>query len=169
PEAQLDRFFFKIVITEPDEAELVAILGATTGGGGAEPSPVLDRDGIVSLRDAVRAVVIAEPLVQHAARVVRATQPDAPDASDDAKRFVRYGAGVRGAQTLVLAAKAWALLDGRTHVSFADLERAALPALRHRLVLNFEGEAEGVATDDVVRGTWKHVPTVPDDVAPLGA
>jgi len=150
PEAQLDRFFFKVLISEPSEEELVAIVGATTGAATEEPEPVLDADAILAMRAEVRAVQIAEPLVRHIARLVRSTQPAADEAAPDARQYIRYGAGVRAAQSLVLAAKAWSLLDGRTHVSFADLRRAFLPALRHRIVLNFEGEAAGVVPDEIL-------------------
>ena len=152
---------------EPDEATLVAILGATTGAPGEEPQPVLDGAAVLRLREEVRAVEIAEPLVHHIARLVRATQPDAPEACDAARRFVRYGTGVRAGQAIALAAKACALLDGRSHVSFADIRRAAPPAMRHRLVLNFEGEAEGVHADRIVQETLAHVPEVPDEVSRL--
>ncbi|MHC4939873.1 MAG: AAA family ATPase [Planctomycetota bacterium] len=167
PEAQLDRFFFKILVAEPDEETLVAILGATTGTAAGEPTAVLDGASVLALRERVRAVEIAEPLVRHIARLVRATQPDAPVACDAARRYVRYGAGVRAGQAIALAAKAWAMLDGRTHVSFADIRRAAAPAMRHRLVLNFEGEAEGVAADRIIEETLAHVPEVPEEVSRL--
>jgi len=169
PEAQLDRFFFKILVREPDEETLVSILDATTGAAGEEPAAVLDGDAVLGLREEVRAIEIAGPLVRHVARLVRATQPDADDACEAARRFVRYGAGVRAGQATALAAKAWALLDGRTHVSFADIRRAALPAMRHRLVLNFEGEAEGVSPDRIVEETLAHVPEVPEEVSRVAA
>jgi MoxR-like ATPase len=167
PEAQLDRFFFKVLITEPGEDDLVAIVGATTGADKEQPEAVLDAETILAMRREVRAVSVAEPLVRHIARLVRATQPDAPEAAPAVRQYIRYGAGVRAAQSLVLAAKAWALLAGRTHVAFADLRRAFLPALRHRVVLNFEGEAAGVATDDVLVQVLDHVPQLPEDVARL--
>jgi len=167
PEAQLDRFFFKVLVGEPSEDELVAIVGATTGAAGEAPEAVLDAATILAMREELRAVPIAEPLVRHIARLVRATQPEAEEAAPAAKQYIRYGAGVRAAQSLVLAAKAWALLAGRTHVSFADLRRAFLPALRHRIVLNFEGEAAGVAVDEILARILEHVPELPEDVARL--
>ena len=145
------------------------MVGATTGAGGEEPSAVLDGAGVLAMRERVRAIELAEPLVRHIARIVRATQPDAPDACDAARRYVRYGAGVRAGQAMALAAKAWALIAGRSHVSFAEIRRAAFPALRHRLVLNFEGEAEGVRTDRVVEETLAHVPEVPEIVTRLAS
>jgi MoxR-like ATPase len=105
PEAQLDRFFFKIVVPEPDEQTLVAILGATTGAHREEPTPVLDGPAVLRLREEVRAVEIAEPLVRHVAKLVRATQPDAPEACDAARRYVRYGAGVRAGQSIAHSAR----------------------------------------------------------------
>jgi len=164
PEAQLDRFLFKIDVPSPDADELAAILNVTTGAAREKPHPVMDGPAVLALRDEVRAIELASPLIQHIARLVRATQPDAPEASDATKRFVRYGASVRGGQSIALGAKAFAHLDGRSHVSFADIRRAALPALRHRLILNFEGEADGVSTDEVVKETIAHVPEVPDSV-----
>ena len=161
PEAQLDRFLFKIEVPSPDVDELAAILEVTTGAAREEPQPVMDGAAVLELRAAIRAVELASPLVHHIARLVRATQPDAPEASDAAKRYVRYGASVRGGQSIAVGAKAFAHLDSRSHVSFADIRRAALPALRHRLILNFEGEADGVGTDEVVRETIAHVPEVP--------
>jgi len=169
PEAQLDRFFFKVLVEEPSEDELVAIVGATTGTDAAKPEPVLDAVAVLAMREQVRAVPIADPLVRHIARLVRATQPDAEEAAPAARQYIRYGAGVRAAQSLVLAAKTWALLAGRNHVSFADLRRAFLPALRHRIVLNFEGEAAGVAADEILARILDHVPEVPEEVERLAA
>ena len=151
-------------MTEPDEDTLVRIVGATTGEAGPAPEPNLDAAAVLRMRELVREVEIAEPLVRHIARLVRSTQPDSPDAAPSARKFVRYGAGVRAAQTLVLAAKAWALLAGRHHVAFVDIRRAALPSLRHRLVLNFEGEAEGVSADRIVGDALDHLPEVPEAV-----
>jgi len=169
PEAQLDRFFFKVLIEEPSEDELVAIVGATTGTDAEQPEPVLDAAAVLAMREQVRAVPIADPLVRHIARLVRATQPDTDEAAPAARQYIRYGAGVRAAQSLVLAAKTWALLAGRNHVSFADLRRAFLPALRHRIVLNFEGEAAGVAADEILVRILEHVPEVPEEVERLAA
>ena len=164
PEAQLDRFLFKVLIAEPDEETLVRIVTSTTGEAGLAPEPSLDAAAILEMRALVREVEIAEPLVRHIARLVRATQPDSEDAAPYAKRYVRYGAGVRAAQALVLAGKAWALLAGRSHVAFADLRRAALPSLRHRLVLNFEGEAEGISADRIIADLLEYLPEVPEAI-----
>jgi MoxR-like ATPase len=168
PEAQLDRFLFKVLIDAPDEETLVGIIEGTTGRTAGEPEPVLDAAALESMRDLVREVPVAEPLLRHAARIVRATQPDSTDAASAAKRYLRYGAGVRGGQALVLAAKVNALADGRAHVAFEDLRAAARPALRHRLILNFEGEAEGIPADRIIDQVLDEVPEVPSEVTDLG-
>jgi MoxR-like ATPase len=168
PEAQLDRFLFKILIDSPDEATLVRIVEATTGPGGAEPRPVLDGGRLLAMCELVRRVPVAAPLVHYAARLVRATQPDSGEAAPAARKYVRYGAGVRGAQALVLAAKVRALLDGRTNVAFEDFRAVAKPALRHRLILNFEGEAEGVRGDAIIEAVLGELPELPAEVARLG-
>ena len=168
PEAQLDRFFFKIVIQSPDEQTLVAIVDATTQPPVEEPQPVLDASRILALRDLAREVPIAPQLVQYAVRLVGATQPDSDRAADSTRKFVRYGAGVRGAQALVLAAKVRALMEGRGNVAFEDLKSAAIPALRHRLILNFEGEAEGVSPESVIAQALDETPELPEAVAGVG-
>jgi MoxR-like ATPase len=168
PEAQLDRFLFKILVPDPDEATLVRIVEATTGAATAEPRPVLDGPGLLALLDLVRRVPVAEPLVRYAARFVRLTQPGSAEASAAARKHLRYGAGVRGAQALVLAAKAEALLRGRVHVAFEDLRAVAKPALRHRLILNFEGEAEGVEGDAIIDAVLAEHPEMPAEVSRLG-
>ena len=167
PEAQLDRFFFKILIEPPDEETLVRIIEATTGAAAAAPDPVLDGPRLLAMSELARGVPVAEPLVRYVARLVRATQPEGADAAAAARRYVRYGAGVRAAQTIVLAAKVMALMAGRAHVAFEDLRAVAKPALRHRIVLNFEGEAEGVGTDMIVDQVLAELPDMPADVTRL--
>ena len=167
PEAQLDRFFFKILVPEPDEDTLVGIVEATTGESVGEPQPVLDGPGVLGLRDLVRQVPVAQPLVRYAARLVRATAPACEHASTAARRYLRYGAGVRGAQALILAAKVRALRQGRANVAFEDLRAVAHPALRHRLLLNFEGEAEGIAPDAVIDNVLEEVADLPPELAKL--
>jgi len=168
PEAQLDRFLFKILIESPDEETLVRIIDATTGVAGGDPEPVLDGPALLSMCELARSVPIAEPLVRYAARLVRATQPESEGAAAAARKYLRYGAGVRGAQTLVLAGKVRALVEGRVNVSYEDLRVAARPALRHRLILNFEGEAEGVSTDTIIEQVMAEIPEVPAEVTRLG-
>lgn len=150
PEAQLDRFFFKLKVEYPDHDDLLSIVDRTTSG----VLPVLERilaaPEIVEFQDLIRAVPASRPVMDYAVRLVYATHPDRDDAIDEVRRFVRYGSSPRGAQSLILAAKVYALLDNRFTVSFDDIRRAALPSLRHRLILSFQGEAEGVDPDTIV-------------------
>jgi len=167
PEAQLDRFFFKILIDSPDEETLVAIVERTTGTAEDAPEPVLDGPRLLAMRALARDVPVAEPLVRYVARLVRATQPESGEAAEVARKYLRYGAGVRAAQTLVLAAKVSALMEGRAHVSFDDLKAVAKPALRHRVILNFEGEAEGIPADRIVEQVLASMPELPAEIARL--
>ena len=144
PEAQIDRFFFKITLPFPDVDVLESILDATTGGHSTTPERALEPEAIVRLQSLVRDVPIAAVLRRAIAHFVRATQPELPDAHADVRRYVRFGVSPRGAQTLVLAAKAHALLSGRFNVAPDDVRAVALPTLRHRLQLNFEGESANV-------------------------
>lgn len=144
PEAQIDRFFFKITLPFPDVDVLESILDATTGGHATTPERALEPEAIVRLQSLVRDVPIAAVLRRAIAHFVRATQPELPDAHADVRRYVRFGVSPRGAQTLVLAAKAHALLTGRFNVAPDDVRAVALPTLRHRLQLNFEGESANV-------------------------
>jgi len=151
PEAQLDRFFFKLKVGFPSADDLHTILDRTT----AADSPVIakvlhDAQEIVTLRDVAREVPVAREVQAYAIDVVLATHPDSERAAPLAKRYVRYGASPRGAQALILSAKIFALLDGRYHVAKADIQRAALDALRHRIIMNFEGEAEGKSSDEII-------------------
>jgi MoxR-like ATPase len=164
PEAQLDRFLLKVLVPSPTEDEMTEILARTTGRERGEPPRVLSRDELLSLRALCRDVAVAEPVMRYAARLVRASDPATPAAPDVVKRALRFGAGVRGAQSLVLAAKAVALLDGRAHVAFADVQRVGKPVLRHRLIRSFEGEADGIGTDQVVEALIAAVPARPEAV-----
>ena len=157
PEAQLDRFFFKLHVPFPNRDELHDILDRTTGSGIVERKPVLDRDAILAMQRLVRQVPVARHVQDYAVRVVQATHVDGPDAPDLTKRFVRFGASPRGAQSVLLAAKIAALFAGRFAASIDDVRKVALPALRHRVLLNFEGEAEGVKTDQVIDQILKSV------------
>jgi len=150
PEAQVDRFFFKLRIDYPDAADLDAILTRTTAGAPPDVTPVLTRDDVLSMRRAVRQVPIAPHVQQQAVAFVMATHPDHDGAPDVVKRYVRYGSSPRGGQTLVTAARIRALLDGRFHVSVDDIVAVAKPALRHRLILTFQGEAEGIDPDAII-------------------
>jgi len=164
PEAQLDRFLLKVLVPMPDESEMTQILERTTGQPAAMPGPVLGQDELLDLRSLCRDVAVAEPVLRYASRLVAASAPDSNAAPELSRRAIRYGAGVRGAQSLVLAAKALALLQGRAQVAFADIQRVAPPVLRHRLIRSFEGEADGVTTDQVVKELVAGVPTRPEPV-----
>jgi MoxR-like ATPase len=164
PEAQLDRFLLKVVVPNPSEDELCEVLVRTTGRAPEAPPRVIDREGVMALRGMCRDVAVAEPVLRYAARLVRASDPTTGEAPEAARRGLRYGAGVRGAQSLVLAAKAVALCEGRANVSFEDVKRVAKPALRHRLIRSFEGEAEGTTTDAVIDALLGSVGTRPASV-----
>jgi len=157
PEAQLDRFFFKINVAFPSAAELVEIAQRTTGARQPTARHVADGPMILKMQELARTVPIASHVLSYAARLITATHPESKDAPAITKQYVRYGASPRGMQTLILAGKILALLDGRYNVSFGDLRLAALPALRHRVVLNFEAQAEGISADDVVKGVLEAV------------
>jgi len=167
PEAQLDRFFFKVLVAPPDEETLVRIVEATTGAATPAPTPVLDGPRLLAMSGLARSVPVAEPLVRYVARLVRATQPEGAESAAVARKYVRYGASVRAAQAIVLAAKVMALMAGRAHVAFEDLRAVAKPALRHRLVLNFEGEVEGVGTDTIVDQVLAELPDMPAEITRL--
>jgi len=161
PEAQLDRFFLKLLVRYSSREELNEILERTTEAAVPTLEKVLGAREVLDGQDLVRQVVLAPPVRDYAARLVLATHPGGEHAVDAVNRFVRYGASPRGAQALVLAAKVRALASGRYNVSFDDVRAFALPALRHRLILNFEGEAEGVTTDQVVARVVEAVPATP--------
>jgi MoxR-like ATPase len=150
PEAQLDRFFFKIDVPFPSADDLVEIAVRTTGSETPEAETVADGDKISAMQELARGVPVASHVTAYAARFLTATHPGNTDTPEIVQRFVRYGASPRGMQALILAGKIIALLDGRYNVAFDDLREAALPALRHRLILNFEAQAEGISTDSVI-------------------
>jgi MoxR-like ATPase len=161
PEAQLDRFFFKIIIEFPDLDDLQRISSLTTGAIEVETKKVITAEDIVGFQTFIRQVPIAPHVERYAARLVLATHPTKDNATDEVKRYVRYGASPRAVQTLVLAGKINALLDDRFHVSCEDIRRDALSALRHRLILNFEGEAEGVSNDGILKKLIADIPELP--------
>ena len=151
PEAQLDRFFFKLFVELPSHDEFSAILDRTGGNSHPEIKSVANGNDIIAMGELIRDVPIEKSVQDHLVRVVRATHPDDENAPSEVKRFVRYGSSPRGAQSLLAAARARALLEGRFHVAAEDINRMALPALRHRVMLSFEGEAEGVSTDSIMQ------------------
>ena len=150
PEAQLDRFLFKLRVRYPAIDELHAIIDRTTQSRHATVSRVMNGPSVLAFRELIREVPIASHIRDFASAIVMATHPQWEGAPDTTRRFVRYGASPRGAQALVLGAKVRALAEGRYNVSMEDIKALAAPALRHRIILNFEGEAEGVDTDNLV-------------------
>jgi MoxR-like ATPase len=158
PEAQLDRFLFKVLLEYPDERELARIIATTTIADPQTIRPVLAPDRAVArtedLKRLVREVLVAPHIEQYVAGLVRLTTPGGArgdgEAESEVRRYVTYGASPRGAQALVLGAKVMALLDGRPHVTYDDVDKVAVPALRHRLVMSFAAEAAGVAPAHIV-------------------
>ena len=159
PEAQLDRFFFKLLVRYPDRAELSMIVERTTRADVPVGSKVMDKGTVREWIQLAREVVVAPHVEDYAVRLVLATQPETAHATEMAKKYVRYGSSPRGAQALILGGKIRALLDARYNVSFKDIADSILPGLRHRLILNFEGEAEGLTTDAILEDLAKKVPT----------
>jgi len=159
PEAQLDRFFFKLKVTYPAEAAMHQIIERTTTTDAAPVQRVMDGAEILHMRHVVRSVPIARPVQGYAIRLTLGSHPESPYASPLVKKYVRYGASPRAAQSLVLAAKIQAMTRGNAFVSAEDVRAVAMPALRHRLLLNFEGEAEQINADSIVTELLSKVPT----------
>jgi MoxR-like ATPase len=162
PEAQLDRFLLKVMVPFPSEDDLVAIMDRTTGAETATASKVCTAAEIVEMQRLARAVPIAPHVTAYAVSILAATHPDQGRAPGLVREYVRYGGSPRGAQALVTAGKIYALLDGRFNVSTDDIRAVAMPALRHRIILNFEGEAEGITSESAIRAILDAVlvPTV---------
>ncbi|MDC0295383.1 MoxR family ATPase [bacterium] len=158
PEAQLDRFLFKLIVGYSSREDLKTIVERTTTGSAASISTVMDGPELVKWQSWVRGVVLAPHVQDYLVRLNLATHPDGPFSVDTTNQYVRWGASPRGAQTLALTAKVRALLDGRFNVSFEDIRRVFLPAMRHRVLLNFEAQAEGVTTDTVLLEILQKVP-----------
>jgi MoxR-like ATPase len=158
PEAQLDRFFFKLVVTYPTREELKEVIRRTTEGFESSVAPILDGPTIQRYQELVRQVPVAEHVRDYAVRLILATHPDTENGAPISQQYLRFGSSPRGAQTLIVAAKVRALTDGRFNVSFEDIEACLLPALRHRLILNFEAEAEGMTTDQVLENILANTP-----------
>jgi MoxR-like ATPase len=164
PEAQLDRFFFKLLVAAPAPAELKEILKRTTGTTNGEVSKVLPDDGgrlVREMQQLLRQVMIAPPIEDYVVRLVHATQPESGNggaAKTAVKQYIRFGASPRGAQAVILGAKGNALAENRVHVSYEDVERVFYSALRHRIILNFQAEAENITTDQVLGEIIKHMP-----------
>ena len=158
PEAQLDRFFFKLLVTYPSAAELTEVLTRTTEGKREQVNRVVARETLLELQSLVRQVPVASHVKDYAVRLIMATHPKTDTAAPISNQYLRFGSSPRGAQTLLLAGKVRALTQGRFNVSFDDIQTLAHAALRHRLILNFEAEAEGITTDLIVAQILKDVP-----------
>jgi MoxR-like ATPase len=158
PEAQLDRFFFKLLVGYPSASELTEVLNRTTENLKATVDTVLDGVGLLDLQELVRQVPVASHVKDYAVRLVLATHPKTETALPITNQYLRFGSSPRGAQCLVLAGKVRALTQGRFNVSFEDIQAVAAPTLRHRLILNFEAEAEGITTDHIITQILKDVP-----------
>jgi MoxR-like ATPase len=164
PEAQLDRFFFKLVVGYSGREELATIIDRTTRGVTVKPEKVMDGEEILRWQHLVRQVIVAPHVQDYIVRLTLATHPGGPFAVPVTNQYLRWGSSPRGAQTVTLAAKVRALLNGRYNVSFDDIRRVMLPAMRHRVILNFEAAAEGIDPDQVLTEIIKKVPEKSDDV-----
>lgn len=150
PEAQLDRFFYKIQVPFPNLEELVEVMHRTTGNQKQSVSAILKPDELLRMRTIVRDVHVAPEVLTYAMRFILGSHPKSKHGTPGAQQYIRYGASPRGAQALILGGRVNALMDGRFHVAIKDIRKAAMPALRHRIGLNFEAESEGMSADDVV-------------------
>jgi len=159
PEAQLDRFFFKLLVRYSDREEIKEILDRTTAGRTPKIERIMTGEEIIGAQRLARRVVMAPHVQDYCIRCTLATHPQGEFATEMTNRYVRWGASPRGAQAVTLAAKVQALLDGRFNTSFGDVQRVFLPAMRHRILLNFEGEAEGLATDAILDDILARLPT----------
>ena len=162
PEAQLDRFLFKLIVGYSSRDELSTIIDRTTKGITNKPERVMDGDEIIQWQGLIRQVILADHLRDYIVRLTLATHPQGPMAVAITNRYLRWGSSPRGAQTMALAAKVRAMLEGRFNVSFEDVRRAFLPALRHRIIPNFEALAEGVSTDQILLDVLEQVPQKTD-------
>ena len=160
PEAQMDRFFFKIRVSYPSSEEIIMIIDRTTGVNNYTPLKILGKEEITEMQKIIREVPVPDSVKNYAVKIVLATHPDYKDGEDFQNRYIRYGSSPRGAQSLILGARVYALLDGRFNVSFADIRRAALPSLRHRIILSFEGDAEGISQEDIINKIIEKLPEV---------
>jgi len=158
PEAQLDRFFFKLVVNYPTAEDLLEVLNRTTEGKSADINKVLTRETLTELQQLVRQVPVASHVKDYAVRLIMATHPKAETAIGVTNQYLRFGSSPRGGQAVLLAGKVRALTQGRFNVSFDDLQAVIHPTLRHRLILNFEAEAEGITTDHIIDQILKDVP-----------
>ena len=164
-EAQLDRFLFKVLIEYLDEDALVEVIDRTTGGREPVVNAVLTKERVIEMIDLVRQVPVADHVKRYAVRLGRGTHPGSDIAPNQVNQFVKFGASPRGIQSMILGGKVKALIEGRFHVACEDIQSVAKPSLRHRLILNFEGEAEDIKTDDVLDAVLAAVPEITDGQA----
>ena len=158
PEAQLDRFFMKLKVEFPTREHLHTILDRTTAAENPHAKKIVTRERILEMKELVRRVPVARPVQDFAVRVLEATHPTSASATPASKKYVRFGSSPRGAQSILLGAKISALMSGRFAVACDDIRKVATACLRHRIILNFEGEAEGVSTDQIVAEILKATP-----------
>jgi len=165
PEAQLDRFLVKVLVPFPTLQELSTIIDRTTGTLEPTIDPVMDGAELLAMQRTVRQVLVADPVKRYALRLVLATHRDSTYAAEAARAYIRYGSSPRGAQSVILCARVRALLDGRAQVAFRDVHDAVMGALRHRIILNFEAEGEGITPDEVLARILAEVPETTSAVA----
>ncbi|MGB9681862.1 MAG: AAA family ATPase [bacterium] len=163
PEAQLDRFFFKLKLDFPVKNELIGIIDRTTNPVIPKAEKILNGETIEGKKLEVREVPVSTPVKDYAVRLILATHPNSEYSTSLVKRYVRYGSSPRGVQALILGGKVKALIEGRFNVSFSDIRYVAKPALRHRIILNFEGEAEGIDTDDLIDNILEEIPELENE------
>ena len=154
PEAQMDRFLFKLDVAFPNKEELMKIVLSTTDGKVHRASKVMDGKRLLQMREIAQQVPIAEPVAEYLMDLILKTHPENPEAPEVVRQYVRYGASPRGAQAVLQAARIFALLAGRYHVAYEDIKQAAKPALRHRIFLNFEGMTEGKTPDEIIEALY---------------
>ena len=154
PEAQMDRFLFKLDVAFPNKEELMKIVLTTTDGKVHRASKVMDGKRLLQMREIAQQVPVAEPVAEYLMDLILKTHPENPEAPEVVRQYVRYGASPRGAQAVLQAARIFALLAGRYHVAYEDIKQAAKPALRHRIFLNFEGMAEGKTSDEIIEALY---------------
>ncbi len=165
PEAQLDRFLFKLIVHYSNREELKTIIDRTTTGYSPSIKPAMTAEEIIGTQNLVRRIVMAPHVADYAIRAAMASHPNGPFAVEATNKYVRWGASPRAVQALTLGAKLSALLDGRFNASFSDVKKVFLPSMRHRVILNFEGEAEGISTDEVLREILDNTPTMAEAAA----
>ena len=158
PEAQLDRFMFMIKVEYPTEEEEFEIMKAYTGASVSKPEPALSGDEIIEIQNTIRTVQVSEHVMRYAEKLVRVTRPEADDALDICKKWLGWGAGPRAGLSLILAAKAHALLNGKNHVGCSDVAAVAPPIFRHRLIPNFAAQSEGLDSDAITAKIIEAIP-----------